>query len=135
MITKKLKTAGLLTAAVFLFSACSTASIMESNYPDRNKFSFETGDGTKYQYLCEDKSQKHAKRAHDYVISKSGDIATEAMGDMLKKSKSKDEDDRPSFMSFMWTSLSASIKMSDGGKKMSKDVEEKFKCVIIDVED
>lgn len=134
MITHTLKQTGFIAVTVLLLGACSTANVKESAYPDRHKFSFETKDGTKYTYLCKDNAQKQAEKAHAYVISHTGDVAVETMGDILKRSQIKGDDNdknNPSVASLMWSSLSASLNINDGDKERAKKVEEKFQCILI----
>lgn len=120
---------------ISVLTACSTAKMAENAYPDRHKFSFtDPDDGTRYDYLCKVNSSQHAQKAHDYVVDRTGDIAVEAVEDMFEK----DEDGeykRPSFLGMLGSSMTLSMKMNAQSKVLANEVEDKFQCILIEVED
>lgn len=128
----------LLLSTTLILGACSTAAMVESAYPGRAKYLHTDGDGTTYSYLCKKKASdqetaKQSTAAHAYVTQKTLEIAKKTIGSMMEKELGKDE--KPSFFSFMGSYMGASMEMNRQAKKLGPEIDKKFGCLLLEVDE
>ena len=115
---------------LFSLISCSTTSYIKESHPNREEFSFkEKTTGLTHIYFCrkkgsQEKTQENAQKAHAYVVAKIDKKTKDMINDIFN---------RESFSFFQ--AMGASMGMNANAKALSKEVENKFKCLLIDTKD
>lgn len=123
-----------ITAFVLItaLTACSTDSLLNSAYPDRERLSFASSGGDTFTYLCEPgatpaETQARAQEAHRFV-EVNLDAASERAAEQLINDV---EEDR----SRLGSSIRLATVMNRAAEVIAEQTEERYQCLLIDAGD
>ncbi|SIN76138.1 hypothetical protein [Vannielia litorea] len=109
-----------LTVAAFV-SACSSDAVVNTVYPDRERFAFANSQGERSTYLCAPgaDAQKRAGQAHRYTEAQLGKVADWAANHIVNGTAS---------------SMEISRRINSVAKATVDETEKRYKCLLIDAE-
>ncbi|MGR3793692.1 hypothetical protein [Vannielia sp. SX4] len=110
----------LLTAAALL-SACSTDAVVNTAFPDRERFAFQNSEGERSVYLCAPGADAKARaaKAHGYTEARLGKVADWAANHIVNGTA---------------TSAQISRRINSEAEATVEETEKRYKCLLIDAE-
>lgn len=110
---------------IFALSACSTDALVNTAYPDRERFAFRTTDGEDiFVYACakgatEQATKARANTAHRYFNRGMDQIVARAVDDTFSGSRS----------------ISVLRTLDKGAEALVNQTEDRYQCLFIDARD
>jgi len=126
----KNKLISLLIISFLFLSGCSAINMAEQRYPKRIQYSFfDKTTGLTNVYFCKnidgrEKTDIRAKTAHTYLSKRISEVTNKSMEKLF-------EDEKFS----LWSAMKMSASLQGGAKLVAKEVEDKYKCTLVDTID